>query len=248
MATGWSPYSFSYNNPVSFNDPLGLEAEEANGVLARKKHGFTPDDPNNLANVTITGKHSTQNLINSYWFYRLHGGGLNNAPAGIQNWLNRYDRTERFMEQMHRDAREFDRNAAEFAMYFVPIPGLGEAKILGRLGGAALKLFRFKRGAVIGEKALITILGKYPNYLKAAEEMGFNKFSIPENIWGRMTEAEQWAANSGFLDEAVARGDEIIFSHRVQAIESETGVFKKELDYLIDKGYHLAGNGTKMIK
>jgi len=53
------------------------------------------------------------------------------------------------MEGVHAEAREFDRNAAEFAMYFIPIPAIGELKIVGRLGSAALKLFKFKRGITV---------------------------------------------------------------------------------------------------
>lgn len=36
IADGWSPYSFSLNNPISFNDPLGLVADST-------KRGSTPD-------------------------------------------------------------------------------------------------------------------------------------------------------------------------------------------------------------
>ena len=63
-----------------------------------------------------------------------------------------------------------------------------------------------------------------------------------------MTSAEQWAANVKFLDRLIARGDKIVLSNRVTDINKVTGVFRKELDYLIDKGYKLSSDGLQLIK
>jgi hypothetical protein len=63
-----------------------------------------------------------------------------------------------------------------------------------------------------------------------------------------MTAAEQWAANQKFLDRMIMRGDKIILSNPVLDINKVTGAFRKELDYLIGKGYRLNNTGTQLIK
>ena len=63
-----------------------------------------------------------------------------------------------------------------------------------------------------------------------------------------MSEAEQWAANQKFLNRLIARGDKIILSNPVSNINKVTGAFRKELNYLIEKGYRINSNGTQLIK
>jgi len=63
-----------------------------------------------------------------------------------------------------------------------------------------------------------------------------------------MSEAEQWVANQKFLDRLIARGDKIILSNPVSNINKVTGAFRKELNYLIEKGYRINSNGTQLIK
>ena len=93
-----------------------------------------------------------------------------------------------------------------------------------------------------------TVLGKFPDYLKLADEIGAKKFSIPTEIWNKMSPAEQWAANQKFLDRAILRGDDILLSNPVKNINDVSGAFRQELDYLINKGYKLNFDGTKMLK
>ena len=94
----------------------------------------------------------------------------------------------------------------------------------------------------------ITVLGKHPDYINLAGELGARRFNIPTNIWNKMSAAEQWAANQKFLDRMILRGDKIVLSNRVTDINEVSGAFRKELDYLIDKGYRLSDDGLQMIK
>lgn len=94
----------------------------------------------------------------------------------------------------------------------------------------------------------IIVLGKYPEYVNLASKMKAKIFSIPVDVWNKMTKAEQWAANTKFLDRAIARGDKILLSNRLTSISEATGYFKKELQYLSDRGYRLAKDGLSMIK
>ena len=63
-----------------------------------------------------------------------------------------------------------------------------------------------------------------------------------------MTSAQQWEANVKFLDRAIARGDKFLLSNPVKNISETTGYFRKELEYLVEKGYKLIDNGTKLVK
>ncbi len=94
----------------------------------------------------------------------------------------------------------------------------------------------------------ITVLGKFPDYINLSNELGVNRFNIPEDVWNKMTEAEQWNANLKFLNRTIARGDKIILSNTVKNINELSGTFRKELEYLIEKGYKLSEDGTQMIK
>ena len=67
--------------------------------------------------------------------------------------------------------------------------------------------------------------------------MGANRFSIPTAIWDKMTAMQQWAANVKFLDRAIGRGDVFILSNPVKDLSKVSGAFRKELDYLIERGY-----------
>jgi hypothetical protein len=91
------------------------------------------------------------------------------------------------------------------------------------------------------------VLGKYPTYLEQAILIGAKKFNIPDRIWKQMSTFEQEAANIKFLDRAIARGDEILLASPVT--EAKTGTaYRKEIDYLIKKGYKLSKDGKKMIR
>ncbi len=63
-----------------------------------------------------------------------------------------------------------------------------------------------------------------------------------------MTKAEQWAANQKFLDRLIARGDEIILSNPVKDIGEVSGSYRKELEYLLGKGFRLSEDGTQLIR
>lgn len=93
-----------------------------------------------------------------------------------------------------------------------------------------------------------TVLGKYPDYINLAGELGAKRFNIPTDVWNKMSATEQWAANVKFLDRAILRGDNFILSNAVKDINKVTGAFRKELDYLIDKGYKLNEAGTLLTK
>jgi RHS repeat-associated protein len=90
------------------------------------------------------------------------------------------------------------------------------------------------------------VLGHYPGYLEKAAELSARRFSIPADVWARMSPAQQWAANQTFLDRLIARGDAVVLS--TPAAEARAGSwFARELEYLTSKGYKLSPDGTRML-
>jgi RHS repeat-associated protein len=85
----------------------------------------------------------------------------------------------------------------------------------------------------------LTVLGRYPNYLEVAEDVGGNAFNVSPKVWESMNTAQQWAFNQKFLDDAVARGDYFYLASKWTRAPVGT-FFRQELDYLFSKGYTLS--------
>jgi hypothetical protein len=58
---------------------------------------------------------------------------------------------------------------------------------------------------------------------------------------------QQWAANRKALDRALTKGDKIILSNPIN-VQTNTGVFKREIEYLKQKGYEVSPDGLEMIR
>jgi len=92
-----------------------------------------------------------------------------------------------------------------------------------------------------------TVFGHYPGYAQLADNNGFRRFDIPERAWNRMTDAERWAANQRFLDRTIRRGDNIVLATPVNEVRPGS-YFQRELDYLLDAGYTLSADGTRLLR
>jgi hypothetical protein len=93
-----------------------------------------------------------------------------------------------------------------------------------------------------------TVLGKHPDYINLADDIGAKRFNVPTDVWNKMSKAEQWTANKKFLDRMISRGDDIILSNPVNDINKVSGAFRQELDYLVEQGFRLSNDGTRMIR
>ncbi len=92
-----------------------------------------------------------------------------------------------------------------------------------------------------------TVLGHYPEYVKPAESIGARRFQIPTSVWNKMSAAEQWTANTKFLDRMILRGDKIRLATPLNQVKP--GSFsQKELNYLFDKGYKVSSDGLWLTK
>ncbi len=230
-----SLYNFAADNPIRFNDPYGLEEGD-------------PNNPKVLPEVIVKAvrKLESNQMQSLYWQMRNEGNGFGGLNDKLRGRLERWDAIQRYMEKIHKQTREQDEIVLEIAANFIPLGWISKLKFIKY----ATNLFKFKRGlsAVSKSKPLITVLGKLGEYETIAAEMKYNSFNIAPEVALTMTQTARMAENMKFLAEAVARGDEFVFSHRVAAISAETGRFRVELEYLVENGYRLAADGLGMIK
>jgi RHS repeat-associated protein len=89
-------------------------------------------------------------------------------------------------------------------------------------------------------------LGHYPDYVDLARTTGARNFSVPDDVWNRMTPAEQWAANQKFLDRGIANGDTFLLATPIDDMRTVSW-YADELNYLMSKGYTFNAAGTAMI-
>lgn len=61
-----------------------------------------------------------------------------------------------------------------------------------------------------------------------------------------MSPDEQWEANERFLDRTIARGDDIRLATRFRKARPGS-VYRRELDYLVSKGYRPNRLGTRLF-
>ncbi|MFA5793021.1 MAG: RHS repeat-associated core domain-containing protein [Candidatus Gracilibacteria bacterium] len=95
----------------------------------------------------------------------------------------------------------------------------------------------------------ITVLGTTRGgYEEYAKSIGAYYFRMSDKAWANLNDSQRWAANQTFLDNAIARGDDIFLNDVVGKIDDATGFFGQELDYLTQNGYKLSEDGKQMIK
>ena len=109
-----------------------------------------------------------------------------------------------------------------------------------------------KQSVDLAEKGLAktgaSVLGKLGRYEQVAEKLGAKSFQLPKALAEKMGPEKVWAANTKFLDRMIGRSDKIVLDAPIKSIKDVTGGFRKELDYLVNKGFHLSKDGTMMVK
>ena len=81
----------------------------------------------------------------------------------------------------------------------------------------------------------VAVLGRYHGGTDAhVGKPGFNVLDLPSNGTGRWW----WSRNRAFLDDAIARGDEIrLVTNPHAPLYSGGNVYQRELRYLRDRGF-----------
>jgi RHS repeat-associated protein len=89
-------------------------------------------------------------------------------------------------------------------------------------------------------------LGHYPDYVDLAGTTGAKHFSVPDDVWDKMSPAQQWAANRKFLDRGIANGDTFLLATPVDVMRTNSW-YAEELNYLMSRGYTFNSAGNAMI-
>lgn len=93
----------------------------------------------------------------------------------------------------------------------------------------------------------VAVLGQFPEYLSLSKEVNARFYSLPTELYRSLTAQERWWANEKFIDRQIARGSEIILSTKVD-LKTISATFKKEYEYLLEKGFSLTEDGLRMIR
>jgi RHS repeat-associated protein len=151
----WTPYNFALNNPVSFNDPLGLIDEPP-------RETSTPENPKTLSTVVITTgtPKMTQAQIQQL-YVRMQKAGIGTDRVSswqVRDRLERYGQVSAYMEKVHAGIKEDGLMLLEGASWFIPAGQLAKLRYLKY----ALNLFKIKRGGIVVKVAsnFATELGK----------------------------------------------------------------------------------------
>jgi RHS repeat-associated protein len=229
----WSPYMGMGNNPVSGVDPDGQYDTKFGAWLnkflfggnklvyteSRKEWGVEYNPDNGTGEFEVAIRYSGQGGTPWYSIY--------NWPA--------LGSSAQTMDAL------YDGNYLEASVQFA---------------NCATEVFTFGIGSSInlGTKVTVgaaktgtTVLGHYPEYVKLAESIGARRFQIPTSVWNKMSAAEQWTANTKFLDRMILRGDKIRLATPLNQVKPGS-FFQKELNYLFDKGYKVSSDGLWLTK
>jgi len=144
--------------------------------------------------------------------------------------------------------------ALEFAM-LLPLP-IGKLAKLAKIGervddvtGLARLTTRAGRTAGLADEVVgarqVTVLGRYSGGTDAfVGKPGFNVLDLPSKGTGRW----YWSRNRAFIDDAIARGDELrLVTDPYAPLYSGGNVYQRELRYLRDLGYTFQQSGDSWI-
>ena len=241
-------YSYTLNSPVSWADPSGHTpiyfgsdyyegGDGGSGQVVRTYSDDSQDQPEGFGPFAGMG-----------------GGQPYYVEIGGSSQGHHHRHRSISLPRIH--LRVFD--PAEWSgvtsMLSVPAPHGPQIMHLGDPGNIATALIPWILGGELIKAARmasqvkrgVSVLGHFPDYLKRAEEIGARRFSVPERIWEKMTDAERWAANRKFLDRLILRGDEVELAPPLSNMRPGS-TFEREVEYLIERGYQPTPDGTMLL-
>ena len=248
---GMNPYNFVMGNPIMAVDPDGnstASPEPPPGWL-EDWHDDTGDYINIDDNLGGVGNFIKTDPEGNESYYYNAAAMLCEAEAVGEMTDHQRTMNNPIVQAVHKGQEDFLRSEITLHVAFgmLDIATVGEfaairqgVKYLLKKGGKALVVREAAKGGT-------TVLGHYPAYTKLGSKLGANRFQIPTNVWNKMTAAEQWAANTRFLDRMILRGDNIRLATPLSKVKPGS-FYQKELNYLFDKGYKVSSDGLWLVK
>ena len=100
-------------------------------------------------------------------------------------------------------------------------------------------------------RTVVAVIGKYldtPSYLDVGKHLNKSVLNVPTQLWEKMSPDQKWASTQKFLDSVIANKGDLLFNKSITSITSQSGEFRKELDYVSQKGYLLSQDGWSMTR
>lgn len=233
-----TPYNYVLGNPISLIDPFGLDTIGVNNL---DMNTYREDvDVVELEEAQVNSSVSMTSGERMGWRSSRGLDPFTNLN-GSSDYGALYDH-QRYVNYRHKMNSVWDPQKAVYDVVMFWATG----EVGGVVGNFALKGIRSIVGGLFA-KGGTTVLGHYPAYTKLATELGARRFQIPTSVWNKMSAAEQWTANTKFLDRMILRGDNIRLATPLNQVKPGS-FFQKELNYLFDKGYKVSSDGLWLVK
>ena len=244
---GLNRYSYVNNNPVKYTDPSGHWAETlwdiANIVWDIHEVRRNPRSLANWGALALDVGAAVVPLVPGGVGMLVRGGkALSHADEAID---------------AVRIAGHLTDNAREGIRLVERLAEVGRHTDEGR---AIIK--RLADLSTYGPREGLVVLGRfkaeagYMNYIEKAKEVGATYFNMPaspgSDVWDALIKAgiDPWEVNRQFLDEAITRGDKFYIEADINEIlrnqKYANTYLRRELEYLLSKGYEI--NGRWLIR
>jgi RHS repeat-associated protein len=222
-------YSYVYNNPLRYRDPSGhcpLCVTIAVGTAIDIGIDFI------IANATDTDFNFGESLAIN--------GGINIATAGIGGKLSKAGKIGGLAEK-------YGDNLLRWLTHADDATKVGTKLSKGQLE-ALLK------NGIKNPNSKEAVIGLHKGdrgYTELGRQTARTFLDLDDNVYDRFVAEgyDWWELNKAFLDEQIKAGKTFLLETPYEDVMKLNGgeYFKKEMDYLLDKGYKFNQDGTRLI-
>jgi RHS repeat-associated protein len=231
-------------------DPAGLAAVNAKNPLSWNRYIYSLDDPINKTDPT------GRTCVNENGTWVDNGDGDGCAEAGQKVGSEYLDPGITFSNSCNLGETVIKGSCD------VALPGMAQ-QVFGQasqnLQGFESFMATFAVGSAGAGYAIAEYLGALEltagadsimlgssGYVEIGGAVGADALNIPTAVWQSWSVAEQESAMSGFIDSALNRGAQIVFTNDPALAQAGSGL-AYEYQYILDLGYKIVQSGTSWI-